>query len=261
MPDIESIIAQVSGNCTVSDARSAGLYSICGLALRLRDLFKWEKGLPPWEERSAAEVLQWIGEREELWDQISYMKKSGRFALACALRECGLPDPEPETVRRHLSEIFEAVSDVYLYHEIGEMKDESFDADLWREIVSSFPHTPVELLARTLKDLLADTNREGTLPRLIRQRKKAPIAFYVAFFDGLAKVAFPTLRAGFSRFIQDGNWEAFAEIVREGNRSVAGLARTLSSIVREGKTRQDPSWTEKEISRQILDPLQDKKKG
>jgi len=38
--DVESIIDQVSGNCAVSDARSAGLYPICGLALRLRDLFK-----------------------------------------------------------------------------------------------------------------------------------------------------------------------------------------------------------------------------
>jgi hypothetical protein len=359
MLDVESIIAQVSGNCAVSDARSAGLYSICGLALRLRDLFKWEKRLPPWEERSSAEVLEWIGEREELWerigeddfspirlngrsydpfdtdsinrviaaenlfygagyafslkptfflafidscsridgfevftlgrelardlltlpalsqagqvviraesarlflwDQIFYVKKSGRFALAWALQECGLPDPKPETVRHHLADIFAAARDVYVYHEIGEMRDATFDPALWREIVSSFPHTPVELLARTLKDLLADTNRDGTLPRLIGERKKAAIGFYVAFIDGLAKAIFPTLRPGFSRFVADADWAALAKIVHEQNRSVAAITQTLSSIVREGKARKDPSWAEKEISRQILDPLQSKK--
>jgi hypothetical protein len=357
--DVESIIDQVSANCAVSDARSAGLYSICGLALRLRDLFKWEKGLPPWEERSAPEVLEWIGEREELWerigdeefspirvngcsydpfdtrsingilaaenlfygagyafslkptfflafiesrrridgfevftlgkelardlltlpalsqdgqvvirgdsallflwDQISYVKKSGRFALAWALQECGLPDPKPETVRRHLPDLFAAAKDVYVYHEIGEMKDTTFDAALWREIVSSFPHTPVELLARTIKDLLADTNQQGTLPKLIGERKKAAIGLYVAFIDGLATVIFPTLRFGFSHFISEGDWDALAEIVHEGNRAAGGIAKTLSSILREGRAREDLSWAEKKISREILDPLQSKK--
>ena len=36
---------QVLRNCHISYARHAGLYSICGLALRLRDLYKWEMGL------------------------------------------------------------------------------------------------------------------------------------------------------------------------------------------------------------------------
>jgi hypothetical protein len=45
------------------------MYSICGLALRLRDLFKWEKGLPPWEERDSSEVLEWIEAKENTWEQ------------------------------------------------------------------------------------------------------------------------------------------------------------------------------------------------
>ena len=61
-------------------------------------------------------MLEWIGEREELRDQIFYVKKSGRFALACALQESGLPDLRPETVRRHLPDIFKAAKDVYVYH-------------------------------------------------------------------------------------------------------------------------------------------------
>jgi len=68
MLDIDEITHQVLHNCEVSDAHHAGMFSICGLALRLLDLYKWEKGLPPWEERESAEVLEWIEAKENNWD-------------------------------------------------------------------------------------------------------------------------------------------------------------------------------------------------
>ena len=61
MIDIEDIIRQVLHNCNLSDSRHAGLYSICGLAMRLRDLYKWENGLAPWIEKDSTEILKWIG--------------------------------------------------------------------------------------------------------------------------------------------------------------------------------------------------------
>ncbi len=66
----DSLVKQVRHNCDLSDARFAGHYSICGLALRLRDLFKWEQRLAPWEEREASEVLAWIGQKEQLWERL-----------------------------------------------------------------------------------------------------------------------------------------------------------------------------------------------
>ena len=68
MLDIDDITRQILHNCDISDAHHAGMYSICGLALRLRDLYKWENGLPPWEERESAEVLEWIEAKENKWD-------------------------------------------------------------------------------------------------------------------------------------------------------------------------------------------------
>ena len=69
--EVERIAGQVRHNCDVSDAKNAGLYSICGLALRLRDLFKWEMGLPPWEEKDSPEILDWIGGREQRWEKLA----------------------------------------------------------------------------------------------------------------------------------------------------------------------------------------------
>lgn len=65
-----ALIRQVRRNCTISDARFAGIYSVCGLAMRLRDLYKWEHGLPPYEEHEAQEVLDWIGRKEARWEAL-----------------------------------------------------------------------------------------------------------------------------------------------------------------------------------------------
>ena len=71
MFDLDSIVTQVQRNCSISDSRHAGLYSICGLALRLRDLYKWEKGLDPWVESESSEILEWIASKEEQWGDLS----------------------------------------------------------------------------------------------------------------------------------------------------------------------------------------------
>src|SRR4030042_4943356 len=68
---LETVVNQVVHNCNISDARYAGYYSVCGLALRLRDLYKWEKGLAPWVEDEPSKVLEWIGEREDLWENLT----------------------------------------------------------------------------------------------------------------------------------------------------------------------------------------------
>ena len=71
MIDQDNIARQVLRNCEISDARHAGLFSICGLALRLRDLYKWEKGLDPWVEKDSSQILDWIGNKEEEWEKIA----------------------------------------------------------------------------------------------------------------------------------------------------------------------------------------------
>lgn len=77
MFDPKSLIEQIRHNCSISDSRYAGTFSMCGLALRLRDLYKWEKGLEPWVEEDSSLVLQWIGEKEEEWDRLAEQEFAG----------------------------------------------------------------------------------------------------------------------------------------------------------------------------------------
>jgi len=352
---IDDIAGQVLKNCDIADSQHAGLFSICGLALRLRDLYKWEKGLDPWIEKDPSEVLEWIGDKEEkwekllekefgditilgrrfdpfdvtkinavlethgfiygggyarslkptfflasieerkeingytvfilghelardlltipamsqdnfifvrqepaklfLWDQIFYIKKSGRYALRFAFENYGLKEQTPKELQRILARIAVDETEKYIYHELGEIQDTVFDRHLWREIVAAFPHTPIELLARTVKDLLADTNEYGTLQYIIRERKTASLAFYVAFLESFTKEIFPQIIEAFQEFIHTYDWLIIEQAVGAGYHSAKSYAEAITRIYRSGKQKNDMKWVENEITRRFLSSI------
>jgi hypothetical protein len=346
-------------NCDISDANNAGMYSICGLALRLRDLYKWAQGLPPWEERDSCEVLEWIETKENqwdqcidnefkdisvdgqtfdpfdtsginallephnvfygagyarslkptfflatiqdksnlngttvytlerelardlltipalsqddfvvlrqdsarlyLWDSIFYIKKSSRPALRVALESCGIEDHQPEALRSRLAGILAVQKETYIYHEIGEIHDTVFQRELWREIIAAFPYSPVEYLARAVKDLLADTNGYGTLQHIVSQRNTAALAFYVAFLDGLHKEFFPQLPASFHKFTQTKDWRIIDQAVSAGFRTAARHAGLIMELYHQGVRKNDLKWAEHQIQKQLLGQYVNKK--
>jgi hypothetical protein len=351
MFQIDDIIDQVLENCSIADARHAGLYSICGLALRLRDLYKWENRLDPWIENDPSDVLKWIGNKEEawekmaekdfgdipllghrfdpfdvkginailephgyiygggyerslkpsfflavlenkkeikgitifilgeelardlltipalsqdnfiyvrkesarlyLWDQIFYVKNSGRYALKFGLECYGLKEQTPENLHRNLSKIAANETDTYIYHELGEIQDTVFDRKTWQEIIATFPHTPIELLTRTVKDLLADTSAHGTLSHIIEERKTPSLAFYVAFLESFTKVLFPEIIEGFKDFVQARNWEVIEQAVATGYETAKSRAETIINVYRAGREKNDMKWVENEIAKQF----------
>ena len=68
--DLSQFKQQVQRNCDISDASYAGLYSLCGLMLRLRDYYKWEQHLHPWQEPEPAELMAWVEAREQYWETL-----------------------------------------------------------------------------------------------------------------------------------------------------------------------------------------------
>ena len=352
MLNIDDITHQVLHNCDISDAYHAGRFSICGLALRLRDLYKWEKGLPAWEESDPAEVLEWIEAKENkwenypekgfeeliingrafdafdtvginailnphkvfygagyarslkptffladiaektnlggnmiytlgrelardlltipaltqddcvilrqesarlfIWDSIFYIKKSARPALKFALDCCGLKDHQPKALQPHLTKILAALRETYIYHEIGELHDTDFDRDIWREVIAAYPYSPVEYLARAVKDLLADTNDYGTLRYITKKRKTAALAFYAAFLDGLAKEFFPEFLTSFQEFSRTSDWEVIDQAVAGGYSTAKKHAALITDLYREGVRKNDKKWAGTEIQHRLL---------
>lgn len=347
----QALINAVRHNCNVSDARHAGSYSICGLALRLRDLYKWEHDLDPWIEKDSAQILDWIDAREKkweslaetpfeklplqtarhdpfevtrinhelipqalfygalyaqrlkpmfflaaleenltvqdlpvfvlgdelardlmtvpalnlddkiiirksaarlhLWDQIVYIKKSGRPALEYALSHLGLPDFRPVTIRPKLPELMAAQMDTYIYHEVGEIRQKIFNRDHWRRIIGTYPQTTVELLARASKDLIADTHSQGSLQRMIQSRNKVGLALYAAFCDGLLRELFPEIRSAFAEFARGDRWELIHGAVEQGQANGRWWAEMLMHHHTEGLARENPDWAQDRIEKQL----------
>jgi hypothetical protein len=65
------LVQQVQANCQIATAGQVGYYSLCGMLLRLRQLYKWEQGLQPWQEGEPQEVLAWIAQQEEAWNDLA----------------------------------------------------------------------------------------------------------------------------------------------------------------------------------------------
>jgi hypothetical protein len=68
---LDELVPQVKENCLISDARFWGYYSICGLLLRLRELYRFEHGIEPWETAPEGGITDWIGQRESGWEELS----------------------------------------------------------------------------------------------------------------------------------------------------------------------------------------------
>jgi hypothetical protein len=348
---LDELIRAVRRNCDISDALHGGVFSICGLALRLRDLFKWERGLPPWQEGEPGEVLDWIGAREQywetlagcdyealrlngrswepfdtagvnallsarglyygagyarglkptfflaavegrreiegcsvytlghemardlltlpalsqgrtillrresaqrfLWDQIAYAAPSVRGALDAAMHACNITDSRPAALRRDFHKLLAVQEAIHLHHELGEVHETEFGRELWQEIIGAFPLTRVELLARHVKDLLADTNAWGALRWILRARSVAGLALYVALTDRLARALFPELTACLAGVLRRDDWAAVSQAVDAGHGAAKRFAAAIAEIYCDGKRRNDLSGVEAGIEKHL----------
>lgn len=345
----------IQKNCDISDALGAGIFSICGMALRLRDLNKWEKGLKPWQENASEALLDWIDNKEQLWetfegreferlllgdnrfdpfdtleinrlladcgyfygagyahalkptfflaqieeqyrinhinimilgrelqrdlltlpalnqdntivvrrdaarlfiwDQMAYLKNSGRRYLHFALRQCGLPDTGIEQRKKHFESILAVQEQTYIYHEVGEIKDKVFDHGIFRELISLFPYSTVELIVRTIKDLLADTGPDGTLWHMITTENAAQLGFYAAFQENLFIPLFPELRQAFEKFASRRDWEDIEAARQTGFRRSKQYAENLMEIYAHAPDANDLKAISDRINQKLVEPL------
>jgi hypothetical protein len=193
--------------------------------------------------------------RVYLWDQIAYLGKSGRPALRFALEQYGLGHGHYKDLPGFMDTILEDEVNVYIRHELGEIHETRFPVDIWRELIAAFPHSPIELLARALKDLLADTNDSGTLNYIIKERKAASLGFYTAFLDGLRRELFPEMRESFDAFLEAKDWAPIEEARQKAHRDAIHRVDTILSAFENAKTQGDMNQAGEEIGKRLLEPL------
>ncbi len=358
MVTVESLREQVLKNCLIAEANYAGTFSLCGLVLRLRDLYKWEKGLPPWMEPDAPVLLEWIEQRESswdpwmdrefqplvldgvardpfdvdginehlaesgvvygagyveglrpsfflgavgetrktdgaviysvereivrdvfaspamrqgariyirhqpmlsfLWDQIFEMRPSARSALRFALAAYGLDaDIVARSPERHADRLQTIARDqlhTWIHHELGEFYEEAFRGHLWHDIIATYPDTPIEVYARVLKDLCADTDDKGLLRHIVENRHKAALAFYVAFLRPFTRLLFPEILKAFSTFRKSGRWDLIENTRRKAKEKFHERAAHLLALHGQ-RHEKGIGWTQDRILEHCIAPL------
>ncbi len=66
----QKIIETVQHNCHIADARHAGDYTLCVYLLKMREMYRWEKGIDFNTLLTTDDVGDWLTEREGLWDEV-----------------------------------------------------------------------------------------------------------------------------------------------------------------------------------------------
>lgn len=309
IPGQEQLITTIAANGDISDGRDHGVYTMCTMVLKLRNLYKWERGLLPWQEPSPGDLLDWIEAKENhwptvadnsylpltvagreyqpfdvegingalagtrlyygagygralkavfflaeivaertvescrvlilgrelaremaapfamrqdrvilirremlrffFWDQLLEVRSSCRQSLQFALDEYGvLVDGvvDQGRLRQSLDTIVEQETDLFVYHEVGEMLESTLAGEALRALIARFPGSALEHVGRALKDVLADTHPQGLLAFVIGHRRQSSLAFYLSFFDGLRQALFPEIGEAWQRQRRDGDW-------------------------------------------------------
>jgi hypothetical protein len=349
------LLKSIRHNCDISDARDNGIYSICTLVLKLRNLYKWEHDLQPWEEPDSPVLLDWIAAKEEywqsihaepfasipingegvnpfqlpvinrhltddnhvygagygrslkaviflaeileerlveatptlilgkekarelsspfamlqdgiiyirkdsmrffFWDQIQEITPSCRIAMQQALGAYGLMKGGCSLDREKLISIFDHMVDkeleIFIYHEVGESQENLLDSSKLKKIIAAYPASALELLARAVKDILADTHPLGLLNHIIGMERKSSLGFYMSFLDGMRKLLCPGLNEASRNFWDNGDWSLLQNAViecRQENEAIAYKLRDMNQRLEQGESHEKVRrWAEKNV--------------
>lgn len=346
-------VEDIQHNCNISDARDHGIYTMCTMVLKLRNLYKWENVLDPWQEPDPGDLLDWIEAKENywqtiaeepyrsltingypyvpddvaginihfvseqmvygagygrslkavfflaekieqrtvagfpvyilgremasplamaqegsiiirreplrffLWDYIQELRSSCRSAFHHALNLYGLLQDgqlNQQKLKATLDRIVDAELDLFIYHEVGELLQTTFDSSILQKIIARFPGSIYELVCRSIKDILADTHPQGLLSHLISEQLETSLSFYVGFLDGLRRELFPEISAALQKFQDDRDWQGI-EQARDACRDNTLQYAEKIQIIAQRIGHASDAEVQDLFNRQILLPL------
>ncbi|WP_457673097.1 Sfum_1244 family protein [Thiolapillus sp.] len=323
---VEKIRQQVQYNCHIADARHGGDFTMCTYLLKMREFFRWERGLGMQTVLPRDELGDWLMAREALWESLDAREFAplcingreyepfdvaaingalephglvysaglangsranfflgellerehgeGGFVLHLSGREharCLSAPPamaagrevflRREALARYLWEKYEAwgwnrpdnalgkafahydfandaesalarMTDVELAaareHELGECEASELLGEAWNEMLLDLSLTPAELMARAVKDHLADALR--TLPMLLREANPASLHFYAGNLSGMRRHLFPALTEAYGRWQETGDMAALVAVVDGARDHWLDLARDMMAL-------------------------------
>lgn len=322
---IDEISAGVQLNCYIADARYGSEYGLCSYLLKMREYFRWERGLGYSGAIDNTEVGEWLSAREEMWRGLEerefgsikvadvefdpfdaeringalnpiglvYSGGIGRlgrphFFLGELERRLDTPDYSllicgrelardlsappamsrdriiylrRESLRQMLWEKFESwrwhrldnplgrAFSCYdfehdldgslqrmtedelhqvLLHERGECLAGDWLGDAWNQMLAGIMHTPAELVARAVRDHVADC--WVTLPHTLATGRSSSLHFFIGNLTAMHKQLFPALRSAYDRWLQDGDRSELNSLTEQGLTHWRSVAKAMLGL-------------------------------
>lgn len=329
--DTERLRDTVQHNCHIADARHAADYTLCVYLLKMRELYRWEKGYPFGRPMPTDDVGEWLTSREALWERLEsepyrpleidgrriepfesetvnahlldhglvYSGGLGRRAAAHFFlgdlereerhgsfrilvvgrehaRDLTAPPamtqgrtiylrreslkrmiweklqewrwheydnamktalsfyPFDEDLDRALEAMTAAEMPQVIRHEIGEIEAGRILGPDWEEMVLAFAPSRVEILARAVRDHLADAL--VTLPALLEEDNTPSLHFYAANLTAMRRDLFPAFPSAYRRWCEDGDRAPLRALVDRAAAHWTETAREILRLWREGGT-------------------------
>jgi hypothetical protein len=170
---------------------------------------------------------RWLWGKFEAWG----VKRPGG-ALHATLLAYGF-DLDPQAA---LARMTDAESETLILHELGEFEAGQLLGGEWPDMCAGFTSRRAELVARALRDNLADCL--VTLPTLLNRGARTSIHFWMSNFDGLRRELFPGLTHAYAAWC-DGNQGPLDEAIAVGREHSRGLCeRALALHLSRGADAQ-----------------------
>lgn len=199
---------------------------------------------PPATLLDGAVFLRRDALRRWLWDKIEiWGVRKAEGALKAALESYGFAADAEQAVER----MSEQEAETLILHELGEAMAEPLLGPAWRDLIASFTGRRAEILARAVRDNLADCL--STLPQLVERGAAGSIHFYFANFEGTRSRLFPLLAQAYRAWLDSGNPAHLREAVQAGSSHWHEAALRLLGI-----HQSDPAAAEETIAAWIEDP-------
>ncbi len=124
-----------------------------------------------------------------------------------------------------LDQMTDVEIDSLILHELGEVQAGELLGEPWRKMIHAFPRSRLELMARAVRDHLADAL--STLPALIEQANPPSIHFYFANLSGIRKQIYPALMDAYQHWITYNDDQELKQQAITGQKHWLQVAREL----------------------------------
>lgn len=160
--------------------------------------------------------------RRSIWELIEEWRWTRRQGPMAYVLEAYAFDRDPEAALERITD--DQVSTAVL-HEMGEAAAGAQLGPTWEKMLTSLGGFPAELMARAVRDHLADCL--VTLPKLLENAAEPPLHFYFAGLRGVRRQLFPEAMKAYAQWAREGDLATLRDVVHQGERHFARLANAI----------------------------------